>query len=108
MRPGPGGALLMRSSRCRCNPWAPVYPASKTVDGPRLFCSEVLHCCTYCDGAWGSNVAKLTTVLPNTGEGKLKPASAGLGVKLSLCWVMENTSGGLCSWLHQVFRSTGV
>ncbi len=30
------------------------------------------------------------------------------GVKLSLCCVIGKTSGTLCSWLHQVFRSTGV
>src|SRR5262249_27175280 len=83
--------------------------------GPMLFCSEVFHCCTYCDGECGSNAVKLTVVagsapVPRTGVPKLNPVlnKATGGVKLSACCVSGKTYGTLWRWLHQVFMSTGV
>ena len=73
---------------------------------PMLFWIEPLHCCTYWDGAYGSNAAKLTTVLPSTGWPKSNVVMDG--VKFSLWLVSGKTSGTLCTWLHQVFISTGV
>src|ERR1700704_5078641 len=96
-------------------PREPRYPTSKVVSRPRLFSTEVLHCWTYCAGACGSNVVKLTVVAPRTAGLKLRDfcAAAALskaagGLKLSNCCVSGKTKGTLWRWLHQVLRSTGV
>src|SRR6267378_4367634 len=113
--PGPGRVLLIRCALCRWKPREPMYPTSREVFCPKLFCTEPFHCWTYCAGAWESNAVKLTVVgvsapVPRTGVPKFMPVlkRAAGGVKLSACCVSGKTYGTLCRWLHQVFRSTGV
>src|SRR4030095_1212281 len=68
--PAPGRALLIRCESCQCMQRVPRYPTSTVVSFPRLFSTVKFHCWMYCDGACGSEGAKLTVVWAGPGGGE--------------------------------------
>ena len=93
-------ALQMKSAR------GLVADLDRQSRCPRLFSTAAFHCETYCGFWYGSNAAKLVTVVPSTAGAKLKLVIDG--TKASLWFVSGKMMGALWSMLHHVFISIGV